>query len=301
MMSGFSTDYNQVLLVCVHGARNLRKADVIGSSDAYAVIKFPVEGAAIFSATETDKWKTNVVKSSLNPTWNRSVTITTRRNVDFFPVEIFDEDVGSVDDSLGKCSITIRKDQPFTLHDEWHVVNAKHNSEVHVSYIFVPLDAVTGLASANLAIQQQLQAAMTDDQADDAKIATLTAQVQSLVGEKASLSSYAGTLQQQIGAMESETEHLKLRIAELERDLATKSHKPQTMTVLHATYGGHDVVNTVRAMVAGGNCTIPASNGVFGDPTPGQYKQLHIKWAKAEGEVTVEEVQVGEGGEINIA
>jgi hypothetical protein len=32
------------------------------------------------------------------------------------------------------------------------------------------------------------------------------------------------------------------------------------MTVLHATYGGHDVVNTVRAMVAGGNCTIPASN-----------------------------------------
>jgi hypothetical protein len=54
------------------------------------------------------------------------------------------------------------------------VVNAKHNSEVHVSYIFVPLDAVTGLASANLAIQQQLQAAMTDDQADDAKIANLT-------------------------------------------------------------------------------------------------------------------------------
>jgi hypothetical protein len=46
MMSGFSTDYNQVLLVCVHGARNLRKADVIGSSDAYAVIKFPVEGAS---------------------------------------------------------------------------------------------------------------------------------------------------------------------------------------------------------------------------------------------------------------
>jgi hypothetical protein len=45
-------------------------------------------GAAIFSATETDKWKTNVVKSSLNPTWNRSVTITTRRNVDFFPVEV---------------------------------------------------------------------------------------------------------------------------------------------------------------------------------------------------------------------
>jgi FtsZ-binding cell division protein ZapB len=36
------------------------------------------------------------------------------------------------------------------------------------------------------------------------------AQVQSLVGEKASLSSYAGTLQQQIGAMESETEHLKV-------------------------------------------------------------------------------------------
>jgi hypothetical protein len=35
-------------------------------------------------------------------------------------VQIFDEDVGSVDDSLGKCSITIRKDQPFTLHDgQW--------------------------------------------------------------------------------------------------------------------------------------------------------------------------------------
>ena len=53
-------------------------------------------------------------------------------------------------------------------------MNEKHNSEIHVSYTFIPMDAVSSLALAATQLNDSLRAQEAEDVQDDATIQSLS-------------------------------------------------------------------------------------------------------------------------------
>ena len=90
-------DLEGMLLVDLIKARNLTKADMIGKSDPYAILKFGKQ-----------KEKTNTIKNTLEPQWDHHAEFTVPDgDSDTLLVEVFDADKLGKDKSLGKAEINI--------------------------------------------------------------------------------------------------------------------------------------------------------------------------------------------------
>ncbi len=90
-------DLEGMLLVDLIKARNLTKADMIGKSDPYAILKLGKQ-----------KEKTNTIKNTLEPQWDHHAEFTVPDgDSDTLLVEVFDADKLGKDKSLGKAEINI--------------------------------------------------------------------------------------------------------------------------------------------------------------------------------------------------
>jgi len=85
-----------ILQIEMIGADNLRKADIMGLSDPYVVIKLGEKEV-----------KTKVISNTLNPRWNEKFDILVHDKLaQVLLFRVFDEDVES-DDPLGNCQIPL--------------------------------------------------------------------------------------------------------------------------------------------------------------------------------------------------
>jgi Ca2+-dependent lipid-binding protein len=90
-------DLEGTLLVDLIKARNLVKADIMGKSDPYAILKFGKQ-----------KDKTNTVKNTLEPQWDHHAKFKVPDGgADKLIVEVFDADKLGKDKSLGRVEIDI--------------------------------------------------------------------------------------------------------------------------------------------------------------------------------------------------
>ncbi|EFC39704.1 predicted protein [Naegleria gruberi] len=85
----------------LHSATNLPKADVVGTIDAYAVIKIPCE-------TCVKEYVTPFINDDENPVWNFECPSEIYMNTnDEITVEIWDKDTFTRDDFVANCQISI--------------------------------------------------------------------------------------------------------------------------------------------------------------------------------------------------
>ena len=88
-------DFEGTLLVDLIKARSLTKADIMGKSDPYAVLKFGKQ-----------KEKTNTIKNTLEPQWDHHAAFKVPDNgAEKILIEVFDADKLGKDKSLGKVEI----------------------------------------------------------------------------------------------------------------------------------------------------------------------------------------------------
>jgi len=99
-----------LLYVSIQSASGLRKADLNGYSDPYAVVSFSDAKDAI-----PRELRTQVVNESLNPVFNWQGMFLIRKSLQNFRVELFDKDTMS-DDSLGHVNLAL-PDEPFQVDD----------------------------------------------------------------------------------------------------------------------------------------------------------------------------------------
>ena len=91
-------DFEGTLQVDLIKARNLIKADIMGKSDPYAILKF---------GNQQDK--TPTLKNTLEPQWDHHVEFQVPDSgADKILVEIFDSDKLGKDKSLGKVEVEIQ-------------------------------------------------------------------------------------------------------------------------------------------------------------------------------------------------
>ncbi len=97
LKAGQLADFEGKLHVDLIKAKNLVKADLMGKSDPYAVLKFGKQ-----------KEKTNTIKNTLEPQWDFSTDFKVPDgNSDTLLVEVFDSDKLGKDKSLGKVEINL--------------------------------------------------------------------------------------------------------------------------------------------------------------------------------------------------
>jgi Ca2+-dependent lipid-binding protein len=97
MEAGSLGDFEGSLAVNLIKARNLIKADVLGKSDPYALIKFG-----------NQKDKTSTIKNTLEPQWDHHAEFKVPDGgADKILVEVFDADKLGKDKSLGKVEIDV--------------------------------------------------------------------------------------------------------------------------------------------------------------------------------------------------
>jgi hypothetical protein len=97
LKAGQLADFEGKLHVDLIKAKNLVKADLMGKSDPYAVLKFGKQ-----------KEKTNTIKNTLEPQWDFSTDFKVPDgNCDTLLVEVFDSDKLGKDKSLGKVDINL--------------------------------------------------------------------------------------------------------------------------------------------------------------------------------------------------
>ena len=95
--AGSLGDFEGTLVVDLVKARNLIKADIMGKSDPYAVLKFGKQ-----------KEKTNTLKNTLEPQWDHQAVFNVPDSgADKILVEVFDADKLGKDKSLGKVEVDI--------------------------------------------------------------------------------------------------------------------------------------------------------------------------------------------------
>jgi Ca2+-dependent lipid-binding protein len=88
-------------------AKNLVKADMMGKSDPYAVLKFGKQ-----------KEKTNTIRNTLEPQWDFSTDFQVPDgNADKLLVEVFDSDKLGKDKSLGKVELSLADLE--TIEGQW--------------------------------------------------------------------------------------------------------------------------------------------------------------------------------------
>jgi hypothetical protein len=91
-------EYTKVLLVTIHHATGLKKADFMGASDPYVKID------NFDGLVNTDKARTSIIESSLNPEWNESFLFLIGEDTKRFTINVYDKDL-SGDDKLGKVGV----------------------------------------------------------------------------------------------------------------------------------------------------------------------------------------------------
>ena len=92
-----SGDFQGILSVDLIKARNLIKADIMGKSDPYAVLKFGKQ-----------KDKTTTIKNTLEPQWDHHAEFKLPDgHSDKLLVEVFDADKLGKDKSLGKVEVDL--------------------------------------------------------------------------------------------------------------------------------------------------------------------------------------------------
>ena len=90
-------DFEGTLVVDLVKAKNLVKADIIGKSDPYAILKFGKQ-----------QEKTNTIKNTLEPQWDHHAEFKVPDgNANKLLVEVFDADKLGKDKSLGKVEVDI--------------------------------------------------------------------------------------------------------------------------------------------------------------------------------------------------
>eukprot|EP00092_Neocalanus_flemingeri_P025254 GFUD01027386.1.p1 GENE.GFUD01027386.1~~GFUD01027386.1.p1 ORF type:complete len:4003 (+),score=946.67 GFUD01027386.1:1015-12009(+) len=115
-------------------ARNLAKADMIGKSDPYAVLKLGDQS-----------FKTDTVKNSQNPEWNFGADFVVDSNTPSdIALNIFDQDKFGKDKSLGTAGLSVsdlidRSDDPDAAAT-WVPLTGVKSGEVLVDTNFVPSD-----------------------------------------------------------------------------------------------------------------------------------------------------------------
>ena len=120
--SGFEGE----LQVALIKAKNLIKADVMGKSDPYAVLKFGKQ-----------KEKTNVIKNTLEPQWDFNTSFKVPDgDADTILIEVFDSDKLGKDKSLGKVEIDVV--DLAGSDGQWIPLQGVKSGEILVSADLVP-------------------------------------------------------------------------------------------------------------------------------------------------------------------
>jgi len=101
--------------ITVHSATNCAAMDRGGTSDPYAVVT---------STLSDQKFKTKIIKKSLNPTWEQEFIIygdTLRDDEEFLFIAVWDKDMIS-DDFLGEIEIKLNDLPKNQLVDDWYTL-----------------------------------------------------------------------------------------------------------------------------------------------------------------------------------
>lgn len=90
--------YTGLLVVTVVRATNLKRADVVGSSDPYVVI-----------SNGYDEIRSKTVYDNLNPVWNEELKVSVEDKSKPLLLKVFDEDTVKSDDFLGSCDVDLSR------------------------------------------------------------------------------------------------------------------------------------------------------------------------------------------------
>jgi hypothetical protein len=100
-------EYAGMLSVRLHSARGLKKADLLGLSDPYAVIEAK-------PATKQQVVRSRVVNECLDPVWNEVLNVMIERiDRQSLHIAVFDQDAVGQDDFLGECNVNLSDPQNF--------------------------------------------------------------------------------------------------------------------------------------------------------------------------------------------
>ena len=133
--AGFEGD----LQVALIKAKNLIKADIMGKSDPYAVLKFGKQ-----------KEKTNVIKNTLDPQWDFHTNFKVPDGeADTLLIEVFDSDKLGKDKSLGKVEIDVV--DLAGSDGQWFTLQGVKAGEILVNAELVPQGEGGSLLAGNSA------------------------------------------------------------------------------------------------------------------------------------------------------
>jgi len=123
------------LRVTIESARGLRNADSIpGKSDPYCVGEIPGKHGS--------KFKTAVVSDLLDPVWHHTVEITGVDGNDSLSFAVWDKDVLTADDLLGRCTLGKQDVFPTGFEGELTLTSHKDGSGRHMGYLTVAVEIV---------------------------------------------------------------------------------------------------------------------------------------------------------------
>lgn len=175
--------YGMVARVEVIEARGLRDADAVGKSDPFATVK--LDGSEE-CAVIPEKFKTEVVENSLEPSWNACghflVQATEPINV---KVKLWDQDTGG-DDELGEAEFLLTAGE--NVVDTWLELQ-DGKGEVHLKYAAVLTDAILNVnpdKSTIANLQARILQLEEEDRRDDAVMEQLRNQIAALEQDDAS-------------------------------------------------------------------------------------------------------------------
>lgn len=110
-----------LITVELKAGRNLKAADSNGLSDPYA--KLLIGG---------QKFKSGIVKKTLNPAWNQTFSGIVYSSGDRIRVDVWDHDTWSKDDPLGHVEVPIAQLELNKPVDRWYPLTAGDKGEVHL-------------------------------------------------------------------------------------------------------------------------------------------------------------------------
>ncbi|KAG5191948.1 calcium-activated chloride channel-domain-containing protein [Tribonema minus] len=129
-----------VLQLEVVGADNLRKADLMGKSDPYVVIKLGEE-----------ENKTSVINSNLNPRWGEKFDILVHDKASqVVTFDVYDEDLADNDDHLGRCEVPLSALLDFKITALNVPLTSTPTGSLLLKLEYVPLQAAPGTEKEDL-------------------------------------------------------------------------------------------------------------------------------------------------------
>jgi len=127
-----------LLEVLIHGCENLKKADLFGSSDPYC--KFNWHEIEDGHDVAPHHSRTRTIDNNLNPVFDEYFHFLIPHNLKDFRIDIYDYDVGSMDDKIGFSSVTVQDMCEF--HHSKYAVEKK--GKIELTHIRVPIAPLFG-------------------------------------------------------------------------------------------------------------------------------------------------------------